>query len=156
MAETPLPTIALGTDHAGFPYKEAVRAFLEGEGYPVKDCGAHSTEPCDYPDFVIPAAEAVARGEAALAVVFGGSGNGEAMAANKVRGIRCAVCWSLYTAEKARQHNDANCISIGSRTISQELAVEIVATWLGSSFEGGRHGARIAKIAAYEAGEENT
>ncbi|MGF1482904.1 MAG: ribose-5-phosphate isomerase [Opitutales bacterium] len=145
-----MPTIALGTDHAGFGHKEAVKSFLEGKGYPVKDCGAYSAERSDYPRFVIPAAEAVVKGEADLAIVFGGSGNGEAIAANKVKGIRCAVCWSQFTAEKAREHNDANCISIGARTIDADETLQIVATWLNASFEGGRHKVRIDLLADYE------
>ncbi|MGF1447957.1 MAG: ribose-5-phosphate isomerase [Opitutales bacterium] len=150
MSDGAKPTISLGTDHAGFAYKEAVKAFLEGRGYMVKDCGAYSAERSDYPTYVIPAAEAVSRGEADLGIVFGGSGNGEAMAANKVKGIRCAVCWSHFTAEKAREHNDANCISIGARTVSESEALEIVQTWLEARFEEGRHLKRLELMAAYE------
>ncbi|MCH9023088.1 MAG: ribose 5-phosphate isomerase B [Planctomycetes bacterium] len=138
--------IAMGSDHAGYAYKEAIKAYLAGRGIEVKDFGAYSDERCDYPDFVRPAAQAVARGECGLGIVLGGSGNGEAMVANKVSGIRCAVCWDLETARLAKQHNDANVISIGQRTVSEELAVEIVGAWLDAEFEGGRHAVRVEKI----------
>ncbi|MDE1171056.1 MAG: ribose 5-phosphate isomerase B [Verrucomicrobium sp.] len=141
-----LPTLAIGSDHAGFKYKEAIRAHLAAKGYAVRDFGTHSEEACDYPVFIRPTAEAVARGEAQLGIVLGGSGNGEAIVANKVRGIRCAVCFSLDTARWAKEHNDANCISIGERTVSVELALEIVDTWLAAVFQGGRHARRVAQI----------
>lgn len=146
MTDQSLPRIALGTDHAGFAYKEAVRKMLESLNYPVLDKGTFTDEACDYPVFVIPAARAVASGECQYGVVFGGSGNGEAMAANKVKGIRCAVCWNKWTAQMARQHNDANVISIGARTVSEAQALEIVQTWLEGIFEGGRHLRRIQLI----------
>lgn len=145
MAKT-VKKIALGTDHAGYKYKELLKKHLTEKGYEVKDFGTFSAEACDYPDFVRPAAEAVAKGEADAGVVFGGSGNGEAMVANKVKGIRCAVCWSLDTATFAKTHNDANVISIGERTITPEMLIKIVDTWLGAEFEGGRHARRVAKI----------
>lgn len=135
--------IALGSDHAGFAHKEAVKAALEAMGHSVVDFGATNDESSDYPVFVRPAAEAVARGDCDLGVVFGGSGNGEQIAANKVKGIRCALCYNLWTARLARQHNNANVISIGGRTVSLEEAVAIVKTWLEAEFEGGRHQRRI-------------
>jgi len=142
--------IAVGSDHAGFAYKSTITEMLVADGHEVRDFGTHSAETVDYPDFVAPAAEAVARGECERGIVLGGSGNGEQIVANKVRGIRCALCWSVETARLARQHNDANVISIGQRTVSAELALEIVRTWLGATFEGGRHIARINGIAAVE------
>ncbi|MDQ6808910.1 MAG: ribose 5-phosphate isomerase B [Verrucomicrobiota bacterium] len=138
--------IALGTDHAGFHLKEKVKALLEGLGHEVKDFGTFSEEPVDYPKFIRPAAEAVARGECDRAIVFGGSGNGEAMAANKVRGVRCALCWNEEVARLSRQHNDANVLSLGQRVIPEETALAVVRVWLTTKFEGGRHAARIAQL----------
>lgn len=138
--------IALGTDHAGFAYKEALKEFLASAGHDVVDFGCYSSESCDYPLFVRPAAEAVARGECERGIVLGGSGNGEAIVANRVKGVRCALCWNLDTARLGREHNDANVISIGSRQVSLELAKQIVQTWLDTPFEGGRHARRVAQI----------
>ena len=135
--------IALGSDHAGFTYKEKFKQFLSALGHKVTDFGTHSEEPVDYPLFIRPVAEAVARGEAERGVVLGGSGNGEAMAANRVKGVRCALCWNVETARLARQHNDANLISLGQRMMSEEEALEIVRVWLDTDFEGGRHLRRI-------------
>jgi ribose 5-phosphate isomerase B len=114
----------------------------------VVDFGTHSDASVDYPDFILPAARAVARGECERGIVLGGSGNGEAMAANRVRGVRCALCWSEETARLARAHNDANMISLGERLLSEDLARAIVAVWLREPFEGGRHVPRIAKLDA--------
>ena len=125
---------------------EAIKVYLLAEGLEVKDFGTFSEESVDYPDFVRPAAEAVGRGLADLGVVLGGSGNGEAMAANKVKGIRCALCWSEETARLAKQHNDANMLSLGERQITEELAVKIVREWINATFEGGRHARRISMI----------
>ncbi|SDU26749.1 ribose 5-phosphate isomerase B [Verrucomicrobium sp. GAS474] len=138
--------ISIGSDHAGFRYKEAIKAHLEGKGHEVLDFGTHSDASCDYPVYIRPAAEAVAKGEAVCGIVLGGSGNGEAIVANKVKGIRCAVCFSLDTAKWAKGHNNANVISIGERTVSQELALQIVDAWLATEFEGGRHLNRINQI----------
>ena len=138
--------ISLGSDHAGFEYKEAIKAWLVAHQHQVQDFGTSSDSPVDYPDFIRPAAEAVARGECERAIVLGGSGNGEAITANKVRGIRCALCWSEETARLARQHNDANALSLGQRMIPLDLALRIVEIWLTTPFEGGRHEARIRKI----------
>jgi ribose 5-phosphate isomerase B len=138
--------IALGSDHAGFHYKEAIKSMLQQMGHEVVDFGTHSTASVDYPLFIRPAAEAVARGECERGIVLGGSGNGEAIVANKVRGIRCALCWNTETARLCRQHNDANVISIGERMIQQDLALDIVRIWLETPFEGGRHINRIKEI----------
>lgn len=140
--------ISLGTDHAGFRYKEKVKELLASLGHEVKDFGTWSEEPVDYPLFIRPAAEAVARGECDRGIVFGGSGNGEAMAANKVRGVRCALCWNEESARLSRQHNDANVLSIGQRMIPEELALKIVRVWLETPFEGGRHAKRVAQLDA--------
>ena len=140
--------IALGSDHAGFRYKEKIKDLLKSLGHEVEDFGTFSSEPVDYPKFIRPAAEAAARGECDRAIVLGGSGNGEAMVANKVHGIRCALCWNEETARLSRQHNDANCLSLGERMIPQDLALEIVRIWLTTEFEGGRHVPRVAMINA--------
>jgi len=138
--------IAIGSDHAGFRYKEAIKRLLNELGHAVDDFGTDSEEPVDYPLFIRPVALAVARGEADRGVVLGGSGNGEAMVANRVRGVRCALCWNIKAARLARQHNDANMISIGQRMITEEVALEIVRTWLETPFERGRHLRRIQLI----------
>lgn len=140
--------VAIGTDHAGYQYKEAIARHLRDRGLVVIDCGTNSDEPVDYPLFVRPAAELVARGEAERGIVLGGSGNGEAIAANKVGGIRCAVCWDEETARLGRAHNDANVIAIGARMISLELALRIVDIFLVTPFDGGRHARRIAMLEA--------
>ncbi len=139
-------TIALASDHAGYQYKEKIREHLESQGYRVKDFGTDSEESVDYPLFIRPAAEAVARGECDRGIVLGGSGNGEAIVANKVKGIRCAVCWNVVSARLAREHNDANVISLGQRMMTPAAALEIVDTWLAAQFEGGRHEKRIRQI----------
>ncbi len=138
--------IAIGSDHAGFGYKEQIKVLLSELGHEVRDFGTHSDAPVDYPLFIRPTAEAVARGECERGIVLGGSGNGEAIVANKVRGIRCALCWSLDTARWSRAHNDANVLSIGQRTIPLKLALEIVRVWLTAEFAGGRHLERVRQI----------
>lgn len=138
--------IALGTDHAGFRLKEKVKELLQSLGYDVQDFGTFNEEPVDYPLFIRPAAEAVVRGECERAIVFGGSGNGEAMAANKVRGARCALCWNEEVAKLSRQHNDANVLSLGERVIPEATALAVVRVWLTTDFEGGRHIRRIAEL----------
>lgn len=135
--------ISIASDHAGFRYKEAIKTLLAERGHDVVDFGTDSKESVDYPLFIRPAAEAVASGDCDRGIVVGGSGNGEAMAANRVRGVRCAVCWDTRTANLARQHNDANMLSLGQRLIDQETAFEVVVTWLDTPFEGGRHIRRI-------------
>jgi ribose 5-phosphate isomerase B len=140
--------IGIGSDHAGFDYKEKIRKLLADLGHSVTDFGTNSAQPVDYPLFIRPVAEAVSRGECERGVVLGGSGNGEAIVANRVRGIRCALCWNLESARLARQHNDANMISLGQRMISVETALDIVRVWLDTPFEGGRHQHRIELIDA--------
>src|SRR5216110_185576 len=140
--------ISLGTDHAGFRYKEKVKELLGTLGHEVKDFGTFSEDHVDYPLFIRPATEAVARGECERGIVFGGSGNGEAMVANKVHGVRCALCWNLESAQLSRQHNDANVLSLGERFIEENLALEIVQVWLKTEFEGGRHAPRVAMLNA--------
>jgi ribose 5-phosphate isomerase B len=141
-------SIAIGSDHAGFAYKEAIRRFLAAEGHTVHDFGTYSDAPVDYPDFVRPVALAVAKGEFDRGIVLGGSGNGEAMVANRVRGVRCGLCWTEQVAVWNRSHNDANVLSLGQRTISEAEALAIVRVWLATEFEGGRHVARVQKIDA--------
>jgi ribose 5-phosphate isomerase B len=141
-------TIAIGSDHAGFRYKEAIKAMLLAEGHTVRDFGTHSDASCDYPDFIRPVAQAVARGEYQRGIVLGGSGNGEAIVANRVPGVRCGLCWNEQVAIWNRSHNDANCLSLGERTVSEEDALKIVRVWLATEFEGGRHLPRVRKIDA--------
>jgi len=138
--------IAIGSDHAGFDYKVKIKVLLKELGHEVRDFGAFNAEPVDYPAIIRPVAEAVARGEFERGIALGGSGNGEAIVANKVKGIRCALCWSLDTARWAREHNDANILALGQRTIPPELALEIVRVWLTTHFAGGRHLNRIRQI----------
>ncbi len=138
--------IALGTDHAGFKLKEKIKGYLRDNGYQVNDYGAFNDTSSDYPDFCRPAAESVARGQSDLGIVLGGSGNGEAIVANKVAGIRCGLCWNRESARLAKEHNNANMISLGARMVSDSEAIEIVRTWLNSEFQGGRHIQRIDKI----------
>jgi ribose 5-phosphate isomerase B len=138
--------ISLGTDHAGFCYKEKVKELLTSLGHEVKDFGTFNEDPVDYPVFVRPAAEAVARGECERGIVFGGSGNGEAMTANKVHGVRCALCWNEEVARLSRQHNDANVLSLGQRVIPEDVALKIVRVWIETQFEGGRHIKRVAML----------
>jgi ribose 5-phosphate isomerase B len=140
--------IAIASDHAGFPLKAPLSALLASLGHQVVDFGTTSTEPCDYPQFIRPAAEAVAAGSCARAIVLGGSGNGEAIVANRVKGVRCAYCYSVETAQLGRAHNDANVIAMGARLVPLELALAIVRCWLDTPFEGGRHSRRIAEIDA--------
>jgi ribose 5-phosphate isomerase B len=140
--------IGIGSDHAGFEYKEAIRKFLKELGHEVTDFGTNSTQPADYPLFIRPVAEAVARGQCERGVVLGGSGNGEAIVANRVRGVRCALCWNIESAKLARQHNNANALSLGQRMMTLDTALAIVKTWLDTPFEGGRHQRRIELIDA--------
>ena len=135
--------IAIGSDHAGFRYKEIIKQNLAGLGHEVKDFGTDSEAAVDYPLFIRPVARAVAGGEAERGIVLGGSGNGEAMAANRVKGVRCALCWNTESARLARQHNDANMLSLGQRLLTEDVALEIVRVWLDTPFEGGRHLRRI-------------
>src|SRR6266511_2113999 len=138
--------ISLSPDHAAFRYKDKVKEVRGSLGPDVKDFGTFNEEPVDYPLFIRPAAEAVARGECERGIVFGGSGNGEAMVANKVHGVRCALCWNEEAARLSRQHNDANVLSIGQRLVPEDLALRIVRIWLETGFEGGRHERRVAML----------
>jgi ribose 5-phosphate isomerase B len=138
--------IAIASDHVGFSYKEQIKTVLIEQGHEVRDFGTHSAQACDYPDFIRPAAEAVAAGEFERGIVLGGSGNGEAMVANKVKGIRCALCWDLRSARLSREHNDANMLSLGERMMSIHEALEIVDLWLNTPFKGGRHAIRLEKM----------
>ncbi len=138
--------IGIGSDHAGFRYKESIKALLQQLGHEVRDFGTDSEATVDYPVYIRPVAEAVAAGECERGIVLGGSGNGEAIAANRVRGVRCALCWNTESARLGRMHNDANVISIGQRMMDEETALDIVRTWLETPFEGGRHIARIQML----------
>ena len=138
--------IAIGSDHAGFTYKQQIARMLRASGHEVRDYGTDSTASVDYPRFIRPVAEAVARGEYERGIVLGGSGNGEAIVANRVRGVRCSLCWNLESARLARQHNDANVLSMGERMMTLDEALAIVRLWLETPFEGGRHVARIRAI----------
>jgi len=142
--------VAIAADHAGFLLKEDLREFLESEGHEILDCGTDSTEPVDYPRFSQAAARSVIDGRADRGIVLGGSGQGEQIAANKVRGVRASLCNDLYTARLARQHNDANVLGMGARIVAPTLAMEIVRVWLATPFEGGRHVRRLEQITAIE------
>jgi ribose 5-phosphate isomerase B len=138
--------IGIGSDHAGFRYKELIKTDLIARGHEVVDFGTTSEAPVDYPLFIRPVALAVASGAVDRGIVLGGSGNGEAIVANRVRGVRCALCWSVESARLARAHNDANVLSLGERMISPGDALAIVDVWLNTAFAGGRHARRIAMI----------
>ncbi len=145
--------IAIGADHAGFPLKSHLVEVLTAQGHEVDDLGTHSTESCDYPPICAAVGRAVRDGKADLGIVLGGSGQGEQLAANKVRGVRAALCNDLYTARMARSHNNANVLSMGARVVGEGLAEEILATFLSTEFEGGRHERRVAQLADIEAEE---
>ncbi len=145
-----MATISFGCDHAGFELKQHLIAYVEAAGHHVIDLGTHSTDSVDYPEFCSAAGQAVRDGEADVGIVLGGSGQGEQLAANKVRGVRAALCNCLYTARMARQHNDANVLSIGARVVGVGLAEEIVDTFLSTEFEGGRHARRVDQLTALE------
>lgn len=142
--------IVLASDHAGFRLKGELLAFLTGQGHEVENLGTNSEEPVDYPEVCAQAARAVVSGRADRAIVLGGSGQGEQIAANKVRGARAALCNDLYTARMSRLHNDANVLAMGGRIVAPELAFEIVTLWLETSFEGGRHARRVEQIHGIE------
>jgi ribose 5-phosphate isomerase B len=144
----------MGADHAGFPLKRDLTAFLRSEGHDVLDLGTDSTDPVDYPAFCAATARAVARGEVDRGIVLGGSGQGEQIVANKIAGIRAALCHDLYLARLSRAHNDANVLSMGARVVAPELAREIVRTWLDTPFDGGRHVPRLEQITRIERGED--
>ena len=142
--------IAIGSDHAGFELKEHLRLLLQEQGHEVIDHGTDSTESVDYPPICAAVGRTVRDGEAEVGIVLGGSGQGEQLSANKVRGVRAALCNDLYTARMARAHNDANVLSIGARIVGTGLAEEIVALFLDTAFEGGRHARRVAQITELE------
>ena len=138
--------IAIGSDHAGFRYKERIRGLLTDWGHTVTDFGTFSLETVDYPLVIRPVAEAIARGEFERGIVLGGSGNGEAIVANRVRGVRCTLCWNVESARYARLHNDANVLALGERLVPEQEVVPILQVWLTTPFEGGRHVRRIQQI----------
>lgn len=142
--------IAIGSDHAGYELKQHLVAFLTALGHTVDDQGTHSTESCDYPPICAGVGRTVRDGKADLGIVLGGSGQGEQLAANKVRGVRAALCNCLYTARMARAHNDANVLSMGARVVGVGLAEEIVTTFLNTDFEGGRHARRVSQLTDLE------
>ncbi len=143
--------VALGADHGGFPMKEQLKPVIEGLGFQVLDLGTHSTEAVDYPDFAVAVARAVADGRAWRGVMVDGAGIGSAMAANKVAGVRAALCYDLTTAKNAREHNDANVLTLGGTLIGPRLAADIVGAFLQTEFGGGRHGPRVEKINVLDA-----
>lgn len=145
--------VSMGSDHAGYRLKEELKTFLQTEGHEVLDVGTDSEETVDYPDFCAAAARAVIDGRADRAIVLGGSGQGEQLAANKVRGTRAALCNDLHLAQLSRRHNDANVLAMGGRIVATELAKEIVKLWLATPFDGGRHERRLEQIAEIERGE---
>ena len=142
--------IAVAADHAGFPLKGPIIEHLRAAGHEAVDFGTHSVDPVDYPDVIAPAARAVAAGECVLGIVLGGSGTGEQIVANKVRGIRCVEAIDPVTARLAREHNDANVLSMGARIVGEHLALGCVDAFLSGAFEGGRHARRVDKIRALE------
>lgn len=148
--------LALASDHAGVELKSAIAAHLERRGITVVDFGCGPGEAVDYVDFAVPAAEAVAAGDCDRAVLFCGTGIGMAITANKVRGIRAAACWDLFTASVSRRHNNVNCLALGGRVLTPEQAAAIVDAWLEAPFEGGRHERRVGKIAALESANFKT
>jgi ribose 5-phosphate isomerase B len=147
--------IAIGSDHAGFALKSHLVQVLTTQGHTVTDLGTDSEVPVDYPKFCAAVAREVASGSSERGIVLGGSGQGEQISANKVHGVRAALCNDLYTARLSRAHNDANVLSIGARIVAAELAEEILALWLATPFDGGRHVARIEQIAAIETEEQS-
>lgn len=138
--------IAIASDHAGFHYKERIKELLSSMGHEIRDFGTDSDKSVDYPEFIRPAAEAVARGDCERGIVLGGSGNGEAIVANKVRGVRCGIAWDERSARLSRSHNDANVLSIGERMVSPDVCLAIVKVWFETPFDGGRHQRRIDQI----------
>ncbi len=142
--------IAIACDHGAYALKEKVKAHLNGKGYEVKDFGTHSLDSCDYPDYAAPAAKAVASGECEKGIVLCTTGIGVSIVANKVKGVRCALCGDTFAAEMTRRHNDTNVLAIGAGIVGENLALQIVDTWLTTEFEGGRHQRRVDKITALE------
>jgi ribose 5-phosphate isomerase B len=143
--------IAIGADHAGFPLKQHLVSTLEELGHDVDDHGTDSEESVDYPEICAGVGQSVVDGEADRGIVLGGTGQGEQISANKVKGVRAALCHDLFTTRLSRQHNDANVLAMGARVVAPALADEIVELWLSTDFEGGRHAERLAQIAEIEA-----
>jgi ribose 5-phosphate isomerase B len=146
----PEKTIAIGADHGGFQLKEAVKPLLESLGFQLRDVGVHEEKPADYPDLALQVAELVASGAAARGIAIDGAGIGSCMAANKVPGIRAALCYDKASARNSREHNDSNVLTLGARLLTQTQAEEVLRTWLGTPFAGGRHQARVQKITDIE------
>ena len=142
--------LAIGSDHGGFRLKEAIKTYLLAHDYEVTDFGTESEDSCDYPDFALPVAEAVAKGEYYRGILICGTGIGIGIVANKVKGVRAALCHDTFSAEACRNHNDANILTMGERIVGEGLALKIVETFLNSDFEGGRHQRRVDKIKALE------
>lgn len=142
--------LAIGSDHGGFRLKEAIKTYLLVHDYEVTDFGTESEDSCDYPDFALPVAEAVAKGEYDRGILICGTGIGIGIVANKVKGVRAALCHDTFSAEACRNHNDANILTMGERIVGEGLALKIVETFLNSDFEGGRHQRRVDKIKALE------
>ncbi len=147
-----IAAVALGADHAGFQLKEALKGWLIGQGCQVLDVGTHSAEAVDYPDYAVQVGQAVADGKVQRGVLVCGTGIGMAIAANKVDGVRAALCADLYTARMSREHNDANVLCLGGRLIGADMAADVLRAWLEAEFAGGRHARRVDKIAAMEQG----
>ncbi len=143
-------SVALGADHGGYKMKEMLKAHLTEAGYQVNDCGTNSTESVDYPDFALAVAQAVSSGGAWRGIIVDGAGIGSCMAANKVPGVRAAMCYDNATAVNSREHNNANVLTLGSGLIGENLARQVVDTWLATNFGGGRHARRVDKITAIE------
>lgn len=142
--------ISIACDHGGFALKETVKDVLTKEGYEVKDFGTYNTESCDYPDFAAPAARAVADGECEKGIVICTTGIGVSIVANKIKGVRCALCTTVLQAEMTRKHNDTNILALGAGITGQNLALKIIDVWLNTDFEGGRHQRRVDKITSLE------
>lgn len=142
--------IAVGSDHGGYALKEEIKKWLQDKGYEVQDFGTHSLDSCDYPDIAQKVARAVAQGQYEKGIIICGTGIGVAIAANKVRGVRAALCHDTFSAKASREHNDANILTMGERVIGKGLALEVLEAWLGASFAGGRHQRRVDLIGAIE------
>jgi len=149
-AAWPPKTVAVGSDHGGFELKEDLARFVRAKGYQVVDCGTRGSESVDYPDFAAAVARQVSEGRCEAGIVVDAAGIGSAMAANKIRGIRCAVCHDIATIRNSREHNDANVLSLGAKVVSAALARRMVAVWLETACGGGRHLRRVAKILELE------
>lgn len=141
--------IAIGSDHAGFEYKEKIKKYLSDKGIEIQDFGTFSSDSVDYPDFAHPTAEAVENNEASFGILLCGSGQGVMLTANKHQGIRCALCWNTDVARLSRQHNNANMIAFPARFVAYEYVIEMLEVFLNTKYEGGRHERRVGKISCY-------